>query len=92
MHRRLALDDGNHAGFANAGVHFVHAAQLECLHHPTGGVGFFKTQFRMGMQVVAKRGQFGMEPGNLGKRTATDPQLPDGTGSNSVCQVAEQRR
>ena len=39
----LAVDQRHHAGFAQARVHLVNAAQAQCLLHPRRGVDLFKT-------------------------------------------------
>ena len=65
-------------------MHFVHAAQLERMHHAAGGVDLFKTEFGMRMQVTAKGRQFRMKLRNLRKDTPIGAQggrrLHDGLG------------
>jgi hypothetical protein len=70
----LALDDGDHARLADTGVHFIHTAQLECMHHAAGGVDLFKAEFRVGVQVAPEGGQLGMELRDLRKGPAAGAQ------------------
>jgi hypothetical protein len=67
------MNHRHHTGTPNLGVYFIGTAHLQCTYHTVGGVNFFKTQFWVGMQIPAQRGQFGMKSSNVGKRPAMSP-------------------
>jgi hypothetical protein len=84
----LALDDGDHTGLADTGMHFVNAAQLERMHHAAGGVDLFKAEFGMGVQVAPEGGQFGVVLHDLREGPAGGAQLGRATGLSAVFAAA----
>ena len=65
-------------------MHFIHAAKLECMNDPAGGIDLFKTQLRVGVQVTAKSRQFRVELRDLRKGTATGTQWAGGVDHQNI--------
>ena len=66
----LAVHQGHHTGFADAGVDAVHAAHLQHLGHAACGVNLFKTQLGVSMQVAPESRELGVKLRDACKRCA----------------------
>ena len=64
----LAVHQGHHTGFADAGVDAVHATDLEHFGHTGRGVDLLKAQLGVGVQVAPKSREFGVKLRNACKR------------------------
>ncbi|MNS28702.1 hypothetical protein D3C72_606890 [compost metagenome] len=63
--RRLAADDADDTGLADALVDLVHAAGAQCFAHAARRVDLFEAELGVGMQVAAKGRDLGVEAGDV---------------------------